>query len=156
MNRVQMVIANTEYITVNKFYGNKRNKANLACLTHFYVDCDIYDSPFGLQMQKKYNELIEDDLSNLEIVLDIIHNKFLVEVGKICKSNKIDLPTSIQFSGRGYQLFWEIEAKDARFEGASPKLALVYQIINKSLVNKFKTLGSHARVTDVSRVFKKR
>jgi hypothetical protein len=154
VEHIKLTLDNTEYISVNKFKNNRRTKANLVCLTNFYIDCDIYNTDFGIELQKLFDSKINKDFSNHEEVLNIIHTTFLNAIFARCKELNIECPTRVHFSGRGYQLFWKIKAKNSDFEGASPKLSKLYGIILVSLVEKFTKFGADKKATDVSRVFK--
>lgn len=153
--KVEFTLNNTKYTTVNSFKSNNRKTSNCEYLAAFYVDLDIYNSAFLMEKLKYLDEELLDDFSNFSELLQKQHNEIINQIFKICKLNDIPKPSRINFSGRGYNAFWEIQPKNDGFIGASPALIPIYKQIQQLLVSKFEKLGADSKAVDVSRVFKK-
>lgn len=116
------------YFTVNTSFNGRRGAKNLKNLRAFYLDFDFHEK-----------------LSEEELINKI--NYIIAEVWMAAYWGKAPKPTRVILSGRGVQIYWDIEP-------SSYGAIASWQEFEDYLYNQFKDLGADRQATDCSRLMR--
>lgn len=162
-----------QYETVNSFKSKRRSKEECFELLSFYSDLDIYNSKFIKKHMRKINKYIsrslginnisEETLTDEHVeyftpYMNLFHTYIIKYI--VNKSIKLGIgkPSKINFSGRGYHIYWDIESRkiiNCQYYGMHGNIMQKqYNTLQKTIQNEFKYFGSDPRATDLSRVLR--